>query len=173
MLNLFAYTGGSTLAAASGEASVTHVDASASVVRWARRNAVRSGLESKPIRWIVEDALTFVRREHKRGRSYQGLILDPPSYGHGPKGQAWKVERDLPPLLHDLAELTRDGLRWIVLTCHTPEYSASRLKALVRAAWPRIDEDRFEFHGQILRSVAGASLPAGAVVRVGPGPDHV
>ena len=99
VLNLFAYTGGSTLAAAAAGCEVSHVDAAATSVAWARRNALASSLEGAPIRWLVEHALTFVRRELKRGRRYDAVILDPPTYGHGPKGQPWKLSEKLPELL--------------------------------------------------------------------------
>jgi len=91
LLNLFAYTGGSTLAAAAQGAEVVHVDAAANIVAWARRNAALSALEEHPIRWIVEDAQKFVRRELRRGNQYDGVILDPPSYGHGAHGEVWRT----------------------------------------------------------------------------------
>ena len=91
VLNLFAYTGGSTLAAAHAGAEVVHIDAAKNVVHWARQNAELSGLVNAPIRWIAEDASKFVEREVRRGNRYQGIILDPPSYGHGPKGERWKI----------------------------------------------------------------------------------
>ena len=92
VLNLFGYTGGATLAAARAGATVVHVDASRPAVAWARRNAALSGLADRPVRWIVDDATSFVAREHRRGRRYDGLILDPPSYGHGDGGRAWRLE---------------------------------------------------------------------------------
>jgi len=119
MLNLFAYTGASTLAAAATGASVTHVDAAKNVVQWARHNAELSGLGKAPIRWIVEDVGKFVARELKRGRTYNAVVLDPPSYGHGPKGQAWHLERDLPALLADCVRLTAGHLQFMLVTCHT------------------------------------------------------
>ena len=91
VLNLFAYTGGSTLAAAAAGAEVVHVDAAKNIVAWARRNAELSGLADAPIRWIAEDAMKFVKRELKRGNRYDAVILDPPSYGHGPQGEVWRL----------------------------------------------------------------------------------
>lgn len=120
ILNLFAHTGGSTLAAAHAGAEVVHVDSAKSAVAWARRNAELSGLADAPIRWIVEDAAKFVRRELARGNRYDAVILDPPSYGHGPAGESWKLEDDLPQLLADCAELTAGRCRFMLLTCHTP-----------------------------------------------------
>jgi 23S rRNA (cytosine1962-C5)-methyltransferase len=92
VLNLFAYTGGATLAAAAAGASVTHVDASKGMVTWAKENAVSSGLKDAPIRWIVDDCVKFVEREIRRGNHYDAIIMDPPSYGRGPKGEIWKIE---------------------------------------------------------------------------------
>ncbi len=99
VLNLFAYTGGATLAAASAGAAVTHVDASKGMVTWAKENAKSSGLEEAPIRWIVDDCLKFVEREARRGNVYDGIIMDPPSYGRGPKGEIWKIEDAIHPLI--------------------------------------------------------------------------
>lgn len=99
ILNLFAYTGGATLAAASAGAQVTHVDASKGMVTWARENAKSSGLEQAPVRWIVDDCMKFVEREARRGNVYDGIIMDPPSYGRGPKGEIWKIEDAIHPLI--------------------------------------------------------------------------
>jgi len=129
LLNLFAYTGGSTLAAAAMGAEVTHVDAAKSVVNWARRNAERSGLNDAPIRWIVEDTVKFVTRELKRGNQYDGVILDPPSYGHGPKREEWKLTRDLVELLDDCKSLLSDTPALFLLSCHTPGYGEPELSS--------------------------------------------
>lgn len=131
VLNLFACTGGATLAAAAAGAEATHVDSSRPVVNWARRNAELSGLADAPIRWIVEDAATFVRRELNRGRRYDAVVLDPPSYGHGPDGQVWQIERDLPDLLANCAELTAGRRVFAMLSCHSPGYDPGRLRALL------------------------------------------
>ena len=111
VLNLFAYTGGSTLAAATAGAEVVHVDAAKPVVQWAKENAKRSGMAEAPIRWIVEDAPKFVRREVKRGNRYDAIIMDPPSYGHGPKKEAWKLSTDLMDLLRDCKQLLTSASR--------------------------------------------------------------
>ncbi len=131
VLNLFGYTGGSTLAAAQGGAQVTHVDASKGVVSWARENAAANQLEDRPIRWIVEDVSRYIERERKRGASYQGLILDPPSFGRGPKGQLWKIESHLIPLLEEIKSLM-NPLRFVLLSCHTPGYSPQCLMNVLR-----------------------------------------
>lgn len=131
VLNLFAYTGASTLAAAAAGAEVVHVDASRTSVAWARRNAAHSGLAERPIRWIVEDARKFVERERKRGNRYDGLILDPPSYGHGPRGEAWKLDDDLPALLAACRDLLREEGRFVLLTCHSPGIGPEELRGML------------------------------------------
>ena len=123
VLNLFAYTGGGTLAAAAAGAEVTHVDAAAGVVTWARRNAHASRLNDAPIRWITEDALKFARRELKRGQRYDAVILDPPGYGHGPRGETWKLDERLGELLAACLELTADRRRFILLSCHSGDWA--------------------------------------------------
>lgn len=134
VLNLFAYTGGSTLAAASAGAEVTHVDAAKSMVARARENAEVSGLAERPIRWIVEDAMKFCRREVRRGNQYDAVVLDPPSYGHGPKGESWSIKSDLLPLLELCGELTTSRRAFLLCTCHTPAIDAATLSAAVSEA---------------------------------------
>jgi 23S rRNA (cytosine1962-C5)-methyltransferase len=129
VLNLFAYTGGSTLACAAANAEVVHVDSARSVVERARANAAASSLAEHPIRWIVEDALKFCRREAKRGNRYDAVILDPPTYGHGPKGEAWQIKRDLLPLLELCGELVERRPNLVLLTCHTPSIGPAELAA--------------------------------------------
>jgi 23S rRNA (cytosine1962-C5)-methyltransferase len=129
VLNLFAYTGGSTLAAAAAGAEVVHIDAARNIVERARHNADLSNLGEKPIRWIVEDAMTFCRRELRRGNCYDAVILDPPSYGHGPKGEPWKFEQHLLPLLRICSQLTTERRAFILATCHTPGIGAPELAA--------------------------------------------
>jgi 23S rRNA (cytosine1962-C5)-methyltransferase len=129
VLNLFAYTGGSTLAAVCAGAEATHVDAAKSMVARARENAEASELAQAPIRWIVEDAVKFCQREVKRGNQYDAVILDPPTYGHGPKGEAWSIKRDLLPLLELCRELTAGRLKFALLTCHTPGIGPAELSA--------------------------------------------
>jgi 23S rRNA (cytosine1962-C5)-methyltransferase len=162
LLNLFGYTGGSTLAAASREAEVAHVDAARGVVGWARRNARLSGLEAAPVRWIVEDALTFVRRELKRGSGYDAIVLDPPSYGHGPHGELWKLDQHLPELLAGCAELTAGRRQFLLLTCHTSGYDALRLREMFSAA---VGGCQLEAGAMTIRSARGRNLQAGAMVR--------
>ena len=115
VLNLFAYTGGATLAAAKAGAHVTHVDASKGMVTWAKENAAASGLADAPIRWLVDDCIKFVEREIRRGNTYDAIIMDPPSYGRGPKGEIWKIEESIFPFIRLTAQiLSKDALFYLV-----------------------------------------------------------
>jgi 23S rRNA (cytosine1962-C5)-methyltransferase len=129
VLNLFAYTGGSTLAAAAAGAEVVHIDAAQNIVDRARENAALSGLAEKPVRWIAEDAEKFCRRELKRGNQYDAVILDPPTYGHGPKGELWKIDTDLLPLLQLCGELTAESRAFVLVSCHSPGIGPAELAA--------------------------------------------
>lgn len=108
VLNLFAYTGGATLSAAKAGAAVTHVDASKGMVTWAKENAAASGLSDAPIRWLVDDCVKFVEREIRRGNHYDGIIMDPPSYGRGPKGEIWKIEESIYPFIELTTQILSD-----------------------------------------------------------------
>lgn len=127
VLNLFGYTGMATLAAARAGARVTHLDASRKVVAWARENQTLSGLEDRPIRWIIDDALKFIRREARRENGYDGIILDPPKFGRGPKGEVWEFYKLLPELLQACAEALSKRPRFIVLTAYAVKASAVTL----------------------------------------------
>ncbi|MEN3943776.1 class I SAM-dependent methyltransferase [Prosthecobacter sp. SYSU 5D2] len=131
VLNLFAYSGGSTLAAAHSGAEVCHVDASKGMVDWARKNAMLNSLDDKPIRWIVDDVTKFLEREHRREKFYDLIILDPPSYGRGAKGEIFKIENDLPPLLSLIGKLMSDQPLGVLLSCHTPELTPLSLHHLL------------------------------------------
>lgn len=119
ILNLFAYTGGATLAAAAAGASVTHVDASKGMVNWAKENARSSGLEEKPVRWLVDDCVKFVEREIRRGSRYDAVIMDPPSYGRGPKGEIWKIEDSIYPFILKCRELLSDKPLFFLINSYT------------------------------------------------------
>ncbi len=127
VLNLFAYTGGATLAAAAAGASVCHVDAAKGMVSWARENARSSGLEDKPIRWIIDDCAKFVEREIKRGRRYDAIIMDPPSYGRGPSGEIWKLEKDLYPFLQLVTGVLSDDPLFVIINSYTTGLAPSVL----------------------------------------------
>lgn len=119
VLNLFAYTGGATLAAVAAGASVTHVDASKGMVTWAKENAISSGLKDAPIRWLVDDCVKFVEREIRRGNHYDAIIMDPPSYGRGPKGEIWKIEESVYPLIQLCSQILTDNPLFFLINSYT------------------------------------------------------
>ena len=131
VLNLFAYTGGATLAAAAAGASVCHVDAARGMVAWARENAKASGLAEAPIRWIVDDCAKFVEREIKRGRRYDAIIMDPPSYGRGPSGEIWKLEKDLYPFLELVMGVLSEDPLFVLINSYTTGLAPSVLGYLL------------------------------------------
>ena len=131
VLNLFAYTGGATLAAARAGASVTHVDASKGMVTWAKENARASGLGEAPIRWIVDDCVKFVERELRRGNHYDAVIMDPPSYGRGPKGEIWKIEESIHPFIRLCARLLSDQPLFFLVNSYTTGLAPSVLTYLM------------------------------------------
>jgi len=123
VLNLFGYTGGATLACAQAGAKVVHIDGSKSALAWARENAELSGLADKPIRWIVEDARLFVEREIRRGRQYDGIIMDPPAFGHGPDNELWKIEDHFLPLIEDCKKLLKPQPLFFLINGYSAGYS--------------------------------------------------
>lgn len=131
ILNLFAYTGGATLAAAKAGAQVTHVDASKGMVAWAKENAASSGLADAPIRWLVDDCIKFVEREIRRGNHYDGIILDPPSYGRGPKGEIWKMEDSIYSFLDLLVQLLHPDSLFLLLNSYTTGLQPAVLTYLI------------------------------------------
>jgi len=131
VLNLFAYTGGATLAAAAAGANVCHVDAAKGMVAWAKENAKSSGLEDRPIRWIVDDCAKFVEREIKRGRKYDAVIMDPPSYGRGPSGEIWKLEKDLFPFVQLVSGVLSDDPLFFIINSYTTGLAPSVLGVIM------------------------------------------
>ncbi len=131
VLNLFAYTGGATLACLAAGASVTHVDASKGMVSWAKENAVISGLADRPVRWLVDDCKKFVEREIRRGNKYDGIVMDPPSYGRGPNGEVWKLENNLEELLSLVSKLLSDNPLFFLLNTYTAGLSSTVLNYMV------------------------------------------
>lgn len=175
ILNLFAYTGGSTLAAAGAlksllpapllsACSVAHVDSAKNVVQWARQNAEISGFQDVPIRWLTEDALKFTRREVQRGHRYDAIILDPPSYGHGPNKQVWHIDVHLPELLKLCAELVSGEPDFLLLTSHSSEYNHQCLGQLLEITFPH---QKIKTDSMKLKSSAGELLPAGDAAFIG------
>jgi 23S rRNA (cytosine1962-C5)-methyltransferase len=166
VLNLFAYTGASTLAAAAAGAEVVHVDASSSAVAWARRNADASDLGNAPIRWMVEDVPKFVRRELARGNKYDAFILDPPAYGHGPRGQSWQLDSHLDELLANCSRLCDGQVRFLLVTCHSGRLGkASELLMYTAAQLPYLTTaGKLRNRDLYLLSSAGQKLHSGAAV---------
>lgn len=161
-LNLFAYTGGSSIAAALAGSKVTHVDASKTSVAWARENMkLSSPARELPVRWIVEDVQKYVVRELKRGRKYQGIILDPPTFGRGVKGELWKIEEHAMPLLQNLRDLAAEDLKFVLLSSHSPGYTALAMENMLRQVFG--EQAEFTSEEMILPQAAKAlALPTGA-----------
>jgi len=133
VLNLFAYTGGATVACAAAGASVCHVDAARGMVAWARENAKSSGVEDKPIRWIVDDCAKFVEREIRRGRTYDAVIMDPPSYGRGPSGEVWRLEENLWPFVELVAGVLSDRPLFFLINSYTTGLAPSVLTYILES----------------------------------------
>lgn len=166
VLNLFAYTGGATLAAASAGASVTHVDASKGMVAWAKENARSSGLEDAPIRWLVDDCVKFVEREIRRGNKYDAIIMDPPSYGRGPKGEIWKIEESIFPFIELCSQILADEPLFLLVNSYTTGLQPAVLSYMINTAIVR------KFGGHVESdeiglpvSETGLILPCGAASR--------
>ena len=166
VLNLFAYTGGATLAAAAGGASVCHVDAAKGMVQMARDNAQASGLENAPIRWIVDDCGKFVERELRRGKRYDAIIMDPPSYGRGPSGEVWKLETSLWPFLELVTGLLSDRPLFVLVNSYTTGLAPSVVGYLLDS----LLKPRFGGHTEARElglpvTASGLYLPCGATGR--------
>lgn len=164
VLHLFAYTGLATLAMAAAGAAVTHVDASRPTVAWARRNAEAAALADRPIRWIVDDVRAFTERETRRGRQYAGLVLDPPSYGHGAGGRSWRIETDLEPLLARCRVILAPGA-FVLLTAHTVDLGPDRLGSTLAGAL-HVTRSRIDTGDLGLTSADGRRLELGAFARI-------
>ena len=133
-LNLFAYTGGATLSAAKAGANVTHVDASKGMVAWAKENAAASGLKGAPIRWLVDDCVKFVEREIRRGNQYDAIIMDPPSYGRGPKGEIWKIEESIYPFIELTTQILTDKPLFYLVNSYTTGLQPAVLTYMIQTA---------------------------------------
>lgn len=179
VLNLFGYTGGATLSASLAGAEVTHVDASRSAINWANENAKLSNLADKPIRWILEDAVSFVKRELRRGNKYDAIIMDPPAFGRGAKGEVWKIEESFLPLLEDCFQLLSDKPLFFVLNGYAAGYSAiayeNNLRKLVEKYGGEVESGELTIQESSLKGSIEASknpekqaerlLPCGIVSR--------
>ena len=162
VLNLFAYTGGATIAAAAAGASVTHVDASKGMVTWAKENAASSDLTDAPIRWIVDDCVKFVEREIRRGNHYDAIIMDPPSYGRGPKGEIWKIEESIHPLVKLCAQLLVDRPLFFLINSYTTGLQPAVLSYLIGTELKRFPGKVTADEIGLPVSSNGLTLPCGA-----------
>ncbi|MBQ3551756.1 MAG: class I SAM-dependent methyltransferase [Clostridia bacterium] len=165
VLNLFAYTGGATCALAAEGAEVVHVDAAKGIVQWAKQNLAQCGLSDAPVRFIVDDAMKFVLREQRRGRTYHGILMDPPSYGRGPNGEMWKLEESLYPLVKECVKLLDDEAKFFLLNSYTtglaPTIAENVLKVALYDRQGVVESD--EVGLPITNS--GLALPCGATAR--------
>lgn len=158
VLNLFAYTGGATVAAAAAGAEVCHVDASKGMVTWAKENAVSSGLADAPVRWLVDDCVKFVEREIRRGNHYDGIIMDPPSYGRGPKGEIWKLEEKIHPFIKLTANLLSDKPLFFLVNSYTTGLSPAVLQYMIST------EIGSRFGGTVVAEDIGLPVTASGLV---------
>lgn len=158
VLNLFAYTGGATLAAAAAGAQVTHVDASKGMVSWAKENAHSSGLAEAPIRWLVDDCVKFVEREIRRGNHYDAIIMDPPSYGRGPKGEIWKIEDSIYPFVKLCTQLLSDHPLFFLINSYTTGLAPSVLTYMIEV------EVAKQFGGHVEASEIGLPVSSNGLV---------
>ena len=166
VLNLFAYTGAASLAAAAAGASVCHVDAAKGMVAWAKENAVASGLADKPIRWIVDDCQKFVEREIRRGRRYDAIIMDPPSYGRGPSGEIWKLEESLYPFVKLCSEVLSDDPEFVIINSYTTGLSPSVISYMSETIFTERFGGKSESQEIGLPvTESGLALPCGATCR--------
>ncbi len=163
VLNLFAYTGGATVSAAKAGASVTHVDASKGMVGWAKENAASSGLANAPIRYFVDDCVKLVEREIRRGNKYDGIIMDPPSYGRGPKGEIWKIEDSVFPFIKETAQLLSDKPLFFLINSYTTGLQPAVLSYMLHTVLDPIHKGTVEAQeiGLPVKS-NGLVLPCGA-----------
>lgn len=165
ILNLFGYTGGASLAAAEAGAEVCHVDGSKPAIGWARNNAVLSELDKKPIRWILDDAQKFVKREIKRGNKYDGIIMDPPAFGHGPNNEMWKIEEDFSPFIKDCFQILSDKPLFFLINGYASGYSAiayeNNLLELVKKFGGKLEKGELT----IEENKTGRLLPCGIFAR--------
>ena len=166
MLNLFAYTGAASVACAAAGASVCHVDAAKGMVAWAKENAKSSGLEDAPIRWIVDDCAKFVEREIRRGRKYDAIIMDPPSYGRGPTGEVWKLEENLYPFVELVSGVLSDDPLFIVMNTYTTGLAPSAVTYIMET----VISKKFGGHTESQElglpvTQSGLALPCGVTTR--------
>ncbi len=162
VLNVFGYTGASTLAAASDDTEVTHIDASKGSVTWAKNNLELSGLRDKTVRWIVDDAMKYMQREHRRGNKYDAIIMDPPSFGRGPNGEVWNIENKLSEFMEACQNILSDSPTFLLFTTHSPGFSALTLKNMMLTYLKPCQTGTFETGEMFIPDLSsGLNLPNG------------
>ncbi len=167
VLNLFAYTGGASCAASNAGASeVVHVDAAKGMVRWAKENSILSGLENNKFRFLTDDVFKFIEKEIRRGNKYDAIIMDPPSYGRGPKGEIWKIENKFNELLQRIKKILTDDFLFVLINCYTTGFSNIALENIVKIEFS--DMNRNIYSGQTLLPITSGDLylPCGIYCRV-------
>ncbi|EKE07920.1 MAG: hypothetical protein ACD_17C00452G0001 [uncultured bacterium] len=162
VLNLFAYSGGVTMAALQEGCEVCHLDASKGMIEWAKENAKLNQLQQAPVRWIVDDVFKFLKREKKRRSSYDGIVLDPPTFGRGSKGEVFKIERDIMPLLELISQVLSKDPLFVILSCHTPGFTPLCLQHLLGQTMPKGHLDVGEM---ALHSPGTLSIPSGSFAK--------
>ena len=162
VLNLFGYTGGATCACAAAGAQVTHVDAAKSMVQWAGENRKLSGIDETSVRWIVDDALKFVQREERRGKKYEGILMDPPSYGRGPGGEVWKLENELFGLVEACEKVLAEDALFMLINSYTTGLQPAVLHNMLTMTAARSRGGRVTADEIVLPVTAGGVLPCGA-----------
>ena len=162
VLNLFAYTGGATLACASAGAKVTHVDAAKGMVQWAGENRKLAGIDETGVRWIVDDAVKFVEREARRGNTYEGILMDPPSYGRGPGGEVWKLENELYPLVSACEKVLAKNALFMLINSYTTGLQPAVLNNMLTMTVARTRPGKVVADEIVLPVTAGGVLPCGA-----------
>lgn len=165
VLNLFGYTGGASLACAQAGAQVCHVDGSKVAIGWARDNAELSGLKEKPIRWILDDAVEFVKREVKRGKKYDGILMDPPAFGHGPNGEMWKVEKDFVGLVDMCSQILTDNPLFFLVNGYASGYSAIAYENNLQMLLKKYGGETEKGELTLQESKSGRLLPCGIFAR--------
>ena len=162
VLNLFGYTGGATLACASAGAKVTHVDAAKGMVQWAGENRKLAGIDETSVRWIVDDAVKFVEREARRGNTYEGVLMDPPSYGRGPGGEVWKLENELYPLISACEKVLAKNALFMLINSYTTGLQPAVLNNMLTMTVARTRPGKVVADEIVLPVTAGGVLPCGA-----------
>ena len=162
VLNLFGYTGGATCACAAAGAHVTHVDAAKGMVQWARENREHSGIDETSVRWIIDDALKFVQREERRGNRYQGILMDPPSYGRGPGGEIWKLENELFGLVQACERVLAEDALFMLINSYTTGLQPAVLNNMLTMTVQKRHGGRVAADEIVLPVTAGGVLPCGA-----------